>query len=234
MMGLDGVELVMEVEDRFGVKLADSECSRVRTVADLAALVISKLPRSAGPCPTARAFFGFRALMVTRAGVERRRVRARARLDELIGQRRRWIWRELRRHERRLPRLVATSGEDRALLWVGGVLALGWLMGSGVVWGVRGAGFAIPAGAAALGIGLVAFASIEWLFRRHFPPGLKTVGDVARVLAPIEVPEEGPGERLVVEQRVLEEVRCITARTLGIPLERVRASSDFVKDLEVD
>ncbi len=46
-MGLDGVELVMAVEDRFGVKLPDSECSHVRTVADLAALVIAKLPRAA-------------------------------------------------------------------------------------------------------------------------------------------------------------------------------------------
>jgi len=56
-MGLDVVELMMEVEDRFKVTLRDSECSRVRTVGDLAALVVASLPRTpSSACPTARRF----------------------------------------------------------------------------------------------------------------------------------------------------------------------------------
>ena len=45
-MGLDLVELVMEVEEHFDVPLPDSELTQVRTVADLANLVASKLPSS--------------------------------------------------------------------------------------------------------------------------------------------------------------------------------------------
>jgi acyl carrier protein len=232
-MGLDAVELVMEVEDRFSVDFSDAECQRLRTVADLAALVISKLPKSRGRCPTARAFFDFRKLLTEHAGVERRRIRPRARLDELI-QPRRTLWGKLRRQDRRLPRLVATDRQDRVFLWMGAVLVFAWLMASAIFWGVHGAGLVVPASAAALVGGIFAFVSVTGLFRRHFPAGIETVGDLARVLAPVEMPQHGPGERLIVQQRVLEEVRRITALQLGLPLEKVRPESDFVRDLEID
>lgn len=84
-MGLDGVELVMAVEDRFGVKLRDSECSRVRTVADLAALVIAHLSRpSASSCPSAKAFYDLRLLLGSEGDVPRGKVRPGARLDGLF------------------------------------------------------------------------------------------------------------------------------------------------------
>lgn len=44
-MGLDAVEIVMEIEDHFHVKLPDIELHQIRTVADLAALVVSHLPK---------------------------------------------------------------------------------------------------------------------------------------------------------------------------------------------
>ncbi len=43
-MGLDSVELVMEVEDEFGMKLSDQEAESVHTVADLVELVMSRRP----------------------------------------------------------------------------------------------------------------------------------------------------------------------------------------------
>jgi acyl carrier protein len=232
-MGLDGVELVMEVEDRFNVKLSDSECERFHTVADLAALVVSKLPKSTDTCPTARAFFSLRSLLVTHAAVERRRVRPRTRLEDLLASQRRQIWAKLRRHERRLPRLVATQAQERAFLWVGAIFAFSWFMASAVLWGTRGAGPAIPIAVAALFIGVFAFVAVTGAFRRQFPMGLETVGDLATFLTPVEMPGGGVGERLIVQQRVLEEVRRITAQQLGLPLDKVQASSDFVKDLDV-
>lgn len=34
-MGLDGVEMIMEVEDEFGITIPDSDASEMRTVGDL-------------------------------------------------------------------------------------------------------------------------------------------------------------------------------------------------------
>ncbi len=45
-MGLDSVEFVMEVEQRFRLSLPDSDCENVRTVADMAELVIARVPGS--------------------------------------------------------------------------------------------------------------------------------------------------------------------------------------------
>jgi acyl carrier protein len=43
-MGLDGVEIVMTVEDRFCIKLPDAECEKCVTVSDLVEAVIRQLP----------------------------------------------------------------------------------------------------------------------------------------------------------------------------------------------
>lgn len=45
-MGLEDVELVMAVEKEFGVQLPDRECAELKTVGDLAALVVRHLPEA--------------------------------------------------------------------------------------------------------------------------------------------------------------------------------------------
>lgn len=233
-MGLDSVELVMEVEDRFGVHLPDSECSRVTTVADLAALVISRLPRGEGACPTARAFFDFRTLMTTHAGFDRHLVRPKAQLIDLFPPGTRRLWSSLHGKNRRVPRLVPTARADSVLLWAGAITAFAWLMASAALWGFQGAVVAIPMSMIALAAGLLAFMRVYSYFSQHFPPGIETVGDVVRLIAPIAMPQGSPGERLIAQQRVLDEIRALTARQLRLPLERVQPNSDFVKDLEID
>lgn len=43
-MGLDSIELVMEVEDEFRLHLPDEECEKVRTVDDVVDLVMKYRP----------------------------------------------------------------------------------------------------------------------------------------------------------------------------------------------
>lgn len=231
-MGLDAVELVIEVEDRFNVKLPDSECARVRTVADLAALVISRVPRPSGICPTAHTFFELRRQMVTGAGVERPHVRPSTRLETLYPSGLRQPWRRLRRTNPRLPRLIASSAVDTTIMWV---TAIGVFVSVAVV-GVTCARFGAAAGVVAclfVAIAMVALlrASNEIVWR--LPPGIGTVGDVVRLIAPIQIAHGSPGEQLLAQQHVLTEVRRITSSQLGLPLENIQPESDFVKDLRV-
>lgn len=47
-MGLQGVELVMDVEDAFGIQIPDDVASEVRTVGQLNGVVLSRLSEKAG------------------------------------------------------------------------------------------------------------------------------------------------------------------------------------------
>lgn len=231
-MGLDAVELVMEVEDRFNVKLADSELGRVRTVADLAALVLSRLPRPSGICPTARTFFELRRQMVTGAGVERRHVRPSTRLEILFPSGLRRSWRRLRKANPRLPRLVASSAVDTTIMWATAIGVFVSVAVVAVAWARLGAASGVVA------FLLVEVAMVTLLCTSNeigwrLPPGMETVGDVVRLIAPIEVAYGSPGERLLAQQRVLTEVRRITSQQLALPLEKVQPESDFVNDLGV-
>ena len=126
----------MDLEERFGITLPDKECSRVRTVADLAALVIARHPRSAAACPTAHRFFELRAAITRITGVGRARVRPATPLSELFPPTERRRWQTLCREDPRLPPLVVSPRADRALLALsvalfGATLACGaWLFAS--------------------------------------------------------------------------------------------------------
>jgi acyl carrier protein len=75
-MGLDAVELVLAIEDAFGIKIEDSEAEKMRTPRDIVDFVCRKLNVSDSPanyCPTVRAFYRLRAAMV-KSGVPRLKV----------------------------------------------------------------------------------------------------------------------------------------------------------------
>lgn len=228
-MGLDGVELVMEVEDRFNVRLADHDVERVRTVADLAALVLARMPFLRGVCPTARSFYELRTLLTSR-GIERSDIRPRTRLAELFPPGSREAWKSLCAEDRRLPRLRVSPRVDGVLLWIAGLSVFAWFMATAAAFGARGGGVALLISLGVIAVGGAAFALTRGVLARHFPTSMETVGDIARAIAPIE----RSGNRLLDELRVLEEVRKLTAEQLGLPLERVRPESDFVRDLEMD
>lgn len=58
-MGLDGVELVMEFEDEFGLQFPDAVAERMRSVGDVTEYVYAELRKTvpqAEACSTSRSF----------------------------------------------------------------------------------------------------------------------------------------------------------------------------------
>jgi hypothetical protein len=84
-MGLDVVELVMEIEEHFSVTIPDDEAGRILCVGDL---YLFLLRRTGGPavvpCPTARAFYTIRRVFMHSLGAERGQVRPATQLRHLI------------------------------------------------------------------------------------------------------------------------------------------------------
>lgn len=232
-MGLDGVELVMEIEDRYDIRLTDAECSAARTVADVAALIVAHLPKYEGRCPTARAFYEFRQCAMTHGKVMRQAVRPKARLDELFTWGRLSRWRAMRAANPALPALVAKPGLSLGRL-IELALVVAWLPGTVVLcvtlpsagWGPLLA-ISIIAGVAAL------YWSEEFFFRGHFPRDCVTVADLVRKIAPKYYPGTSAGDRLALGAKVLQEVREMIAEQMDIPLDTIKPESHIVRDLHI-
>ena len=92
-MGLDGVELVLAIEEGFQIHIEDHEAERVSTVGDLYGLVVSKLGRDSKQCLTSAAFYRTRRGIVGALGVARREIRPSTNLESLLpksGRRSMW------------------------------------------------------------------------------------------------------------------------------------------------
>lgn len=106
-MGLDYVELVMEVEEAFSIQISDRAAEQVRTPAELAALVCDLVGVRRPPgCESRRAFFRLRDAVARRTRLERRSIRPGTPVLDCIrtgDHRRRWLraLSDLRLHPRR-------------------------------------------------------------------------------------------------------------------------------------
>lgn len=94
-MGLDTVELVMEIEDAFDISIPDDQASNMLTVGDVYEFILEKTADStlkSSTCLTAAAFYDFRRHVRT-LGLSPFEIRPRTRLDRvipLVGRRSYW------------------------------------------------------------------------------------------------------------------------------------------------
>src|SRR5687767_10577499 len=83
-MGMDGVEIVMAVEDAFAIELSDKEVEKCETPGDLVRLVLSKLNlQESEACQSQRAFFILRRATMKLLALPRTDIRPDARLTDL-------------------------------------------------------------------------------------------------------------------------------------------------------
>lgn len=151
-MGEDG--LILQIEDEFGIAIADDEACRAQTARDLHAIVVSKL-EAAGSCLDAIVFYRTRKALAETLGVASRTIGPMTRLEALMPQESRIEqWKQLsKRSGLEFPALTHTKRwKDRfvlismvgavfpvALLWWS-LYALGWLPGI-LVWLFAGPAF---------------------------------------------------------------------------------------------
>lgn len=114
-MGLDFVELVMVLEDQFGIDIANDEAASVVTVDDLWRIVSGKVKPAR--CATSTAFYQIRRGLMETAGCARAEIRPGTRLETLLPrQRRSRLWKDLGRHlGRRLPGAETVGDLARSL-----------------------------------------------------------------------------------------------------------------------
>jgi hypothetical protein len=163
--------------------------------------------------PIVRTFGHFRAELVSSLDLARHEVRPAAQLETLIPiQKRREVWRRLRRQGLRVPTLELTP-RVRALNTLG-VLKTAFSFALGLQkW---------PALLVAFPLGLVVY----WASRRravHFPLGLRTVGEMVLYLTSFR--EHQPSGYRWTRNEISTKVRLIIAESLNLTLDTVQPES---------
>jgi hypothetical protein len=234
-MGLDAVELVMAVEEKFNISIADEEASKVVSVGDLKQLVRSKLNiADTDGCLTQRAFYLIRKKATAEFGILRRNLRPDTTLATVFPQStRRESWQnfQMALGVAELPELVRPNSLNStitALVLVGIVLPAwyGALHGQHFgLWMLFGAALG-----SSVGWGL---AMLTRPMKTEFRAGHDRVGDLARFLV-ANYPQEVGKPRTA--KWTEEEISCLLREVImdRLGVTDFDDNSQFVRDLDMD
>lgn len=223
-MGLDAIEIVLEVEDRFGITISDAESEQIRTVGDLAALVNARIAAASQlRCPSIKSFL--RVRQYTRDFLTRPQLRLKpsTAIAAIIPfGRRREMWRQLNAWlgdttpPLRRPRPLQIAIAVISLLALATGIATAWIDKYFLVVGLLSA---------------EALAIILYLATTPFcvvpPANLATFGDLTHRVTGLTASTNPP----ITPEEVFAALREIIVDTLGVKPEQVLPAANFVKDL---
>jgi hypothetical protein len=183
-MGLELVELVLEVEEMFGIVVSDNAATQFRTVGQLYEYILEarRQERQVG-CSTGRVFLQIRRVLTATTSTPRRAIRPSADLQVLLPPRiRRRVWSRLRQDvSGRLRGLRLPYRLGPTIAWLCVVMGVA---GSAVITPDVGIGNAIVLGMTVTVVTLLLFQFASRPLAVAFPRGVVTVGDLAVAALP--------------------------------------------------
>jgi acyl carrier protein len=226
-MGLDGVELVLEAEEAFGISLPDDEMVEAVTVGKFYDAILRQLPCPEKKyCLSAVAFYKLHQPLLTVTGKKHGEVRPTTRLDALLPRwQRKSAWRKISRLSGlRLPSLclpdwaVLVALVSAVFVVVAGALLFEW-----------------PFSFMLLVRGFVAFILTCWVVSAVFgvgsPRHLQTVGQLTKAVLAKNFAKLSGEITNFDRNEVWESVRILVADQLGVGIEKVTKEARFVADL---
>lgn len=229
-MGLDSVELVMSVEEAFGIELRDEEVTGTDTPRMVIDLIFSKLKTAEeGICRSQRAFYVIRRTLLGRLDLDRKAIRPDAELRNLIpGSDEKQTWEEIRvaLGARSWPRLVRPAWMSRFLFIVGLVIFAGAVLASASL--SVGVAPSIGGGILVCGLFGIAAAILTRPFCVCIPAHLKSIRDV--------IPDAITSDRMAgwTREEVAVVVKRLTMEQLGVDAASYTEDSRFVEDFNMD
>jgi len=227
MMGLDGVELLMDIEEAFGVELKDEEVTDTRTPRMVIDLVLSKLETTKqSTCLSQRGFYLLRRTLVEHAGVARQAIKPNVELCDLIEtDHAKEVWPSLEQSlEAALwPDLVRPAPLAMSLYVLGGAVFLGVFY---TAWPI-GVGKALGLGwVALLAFAIAAFYATE-RFRTRLPREIRRIRDL--------VPYAATSGRINwTREKVALIVKMLVLEQLGLSEGDYHEDANFYRDLGLD
>ncbi len=226
-MGLDGVELILAIEEYFGISITDPEAEQIRTPRDLIAVVARKVQISnEKTCATQKAFHDLRRVLRSDFKVPRRLITPDLPLEKVFPESRERAsnWARLQEGTSvgswRWPRLRSPGWKIAAEIALSGILAFF------VYWPFRSYDSTLGPGLLSLVVFTVCWFLIgRFTLRFDSVLPLATVGELAMKIAPYGGYKPMRGE-------IAPMVREIIRDQLG--LGEFSDDDEFVKDLGID
>ncbi len=230
-MGMDGVEIVMAVEDAFDIRIENSEAEKLLTPFQLIELVQAKVANvETEICLSHRAFNLVRRYILQRFNLPRSEITPSTPLGTIVPKKERKLF--LRDLSAELttfkpPVLAVPRWLSRTLpvFIIGGGFASAWTMTTRV-------GFQSAAGSfvgGAIACGLLSIFAIK-LLATEFPTGLSTIGDLALWVKRYKPDLSSKSERAWTREQIAARVREIVIDILACE-KTYREDARFVQDL---
>ncbi|WP_145457158.1 phosphopantetheine-binding protein [Gimesia panareensis] len=227
-MGLDTIELVMEIEDRFGITIPDSVYSEIRTVDDLVRYCLDRIYAvNTMNCPSLTCFLSLRCLVRDIRNDPDLRFRPRDHVETVLEDSdRKRLW-------QRLPELLKTTPRQlRRPAWlrktlVGVVLSFPIVLMSFFPWHVE---ILILIWLATIAFGII----LHWLtigLRSRTPEGYMTFADITKRIVGLTIATNPPTE--TDYDSVFSIVKEIIVEQLGVDDDEVVPTARFIQDLGV-
>jgi acyl carrier protein len=221
-MGLEAVELVLAIEETFGIDLPDADAAKLTTPRKLIEYVCARVGATPEKCMTQRSFYRVRKALGAAVNVTPRTIRPETHLESLLPtQQRRKLW----------PKLAADLGVDRSLERPGWIWNVALAI-CGV--GALAAGVAVPAHPLLAGaIGAVGFGAVLRLLTRPLAVRLDlTVGALAVEAIPALAAADPATPARWTPDGVAETCRRLIREQLNI--DQFSDDAEFIRDLGMD
>jgi acyl carrier protein len=236
-MSLDLCELVLEIEETFGVTITGRDAERIHTVGDLYEYLLDQRTRSmAGVCPSGAAFYRARRAVCDLFGARRCDVSPRSAIEELLPARgRRGHWRRFCKALRpfSLPDLRRPVGLGVALgCGCAALVLLG--AGAGLAAHHRGQPPVLVASWFIVGALLAVV-----LYAATLPLAVSVPAECSTMRELVDTALGGERDRALAalghrsERQVWERMCEIISRNLGVDRDLLKPGTDFVNDLGI-
>lgn len=237
-MGLDGVELVMAVEEEFGCDIDDAAAEKMRTPRDMIDYVCATLRAAHDGCASQQAFYRVRRVLMELTGRPRREISPATPIEELFPGRRVYDRDWSRVRDAASPGLtVSRLALPGCLLWPCGtlpvaVLFLGLWLGMPFSSVGEVSRFVVVSSIGAPGCWLILYLAGLQVVGRNVARGRIADGIITlRDLAPPFL--QSASGRNWTRDNVAARVKQLVKDQLGISEEKYREDADFIRDLGI-
>ena len=228
-MGLELVEIVMEVEETFGIIISDDDAPQIRTVGELHQYILeSRRKENQRGCATGRVFRDIRRVLMETTSTPRRAIRPGTELKVILPPRnRRRVWKRLEQDVAGYVRKLRLPYRLGPIITV--LCLTAGIVGTAIIIPQVGIGNALVLGVTAIVATLLLMFFVTRPFAIAFPQGVVTVGDLATATLPPGYEEAA--KQQMTDEEVWDRLQRIVADILGVKVDDITPTARFVEVL---